>query len=240
MYVVFDILKSKKEEFFTASNLWHTRKIIEKGKHWYDTQYDVIGNVKLNTENKLLIYFPKDHFRIEQVEEEKRHYQDEFVISETTAQHFELGQTIAFVTVLVPHSSNEDPKKWVNNISYISSEKDGDGVSVEIKGNNKTIHLGVKCDLRMDMIRDFRRPKYTYEAGKIKYGEIETNADFFFTSKNNNELSYTVVNLTKALYGDNVLFDQKPIFFGLAFDGSSDESGIGKARYWRDTVIIDN
>jgi len=240
MYVVFDILKSKKEEFFTASNLWHTRKIIEKGDHWYDTQYDVIGNVKLNMDNNLLIYFPKNHFRIEQVEKEKRHYQDELVISETTGQHFELGQTISFVTVLVPHPSRENPEKYVNSISYVKSDKEEDGVSVRINLDNKIIQLGVKCDLRMDMVRDYRRPKYTYEAGKIKYGKIETNADFFFTEKNGNKLSYTAVNMTKAFYGDQILFDQKPIFFGLAFDGSSDESGIGKARYWRDTVIINN
>lgn len=238
VYVVFDILKSKTEEFFTASNLWHTRKIIESGKHWYDTQYDSIGKIKLNTDNNLLIYFPKNHYRIEQVEEEIRNYQDEFVISETTAQHFELGQTIAFVTVLVPHSSKEDPEKLVENISYVASGKDGDGVSVKINLNDKIIHLGVKCDMRMDIVRDYRRPKYTYESGKIKYGEIETNGDFFFTSKKDNKLSYTVVNFTKAFYMDKVLIEQKPNYFGLAFDGSSDESGIGKARYWRDEIQL--
>lgn len=238
MYVVFDIMKSKKEEFFTASNLWHTRKIIEKGEHWYDTQYDVIGNTKLNTDNNLLIYFPKNHYRIEQIENIKRHYQDELVISETTGQHFELGQHIAFVTVLVPHPTEEKPEKYVNNITYIDSDKNDEGVSVEINIGDKIIHLGVKCDLRMDMVRDYRRPKYTYESGKIKYGNIETNGDFFYTSKKDNKLSFTVVNFTKAFYKDMVLIDQKANYFGLAFDGSSDESGIGKARYWKDEIEL--
>jgi hypothetical protein len=242
MYVVFDIMKSRKDEFFTASNLWHTRKIINKGDHWYDTQYDVFGNTKLNTDNNLLIYFPKNHYRIEQVENEKRNYQDEIVISETSGQHFEFGQHIAFVSVLVPHAKGLDPEMIVNNIKYIASEKDDTGVSVEINAHGKIIQCGVKCDLRMDMIRDYRRPKYTYESGKIKYGNFETNADFFLTTKKDNKLAFTVVNLTKAIYKDQIIFNQKPTFFGLAFDGSSDESGTGKARYWRDEVqlIIDN
>ncbi|MFC2097058.1 hypothetical protein ACFLSI_01865 [Bacteroidota bacterium] len=238
MIVVFDIVKSKKEEFFTASNLWHTRKIIDKGEHWYETQYDVLGNVKLNTDNNLLIYFPKNHYRLEQVENEKRHYQDEIVISETTAQHFEIGQHIAFVTVLIPHPAGENPEEYVNKIKYIASDSDGKGVSVEITAKNRTIHLGVKCDMRMDMQRDYRRPKYTYESGKIKYKYLETNGDFFYTSLKDNKLSYTVVNLTKAKYKGKIIFSQPANFFGLAFDGSSDESGIGKARYWRDEVQL--
>jgi len=31
---------------------------------------------------------------------------------------------------------------------------------------------------------------------------------------------------------------KKPSYFGIAFDGSSDVSGVGKARYWRDEIDI--
>jgi hypothetical protein len=92
----------------------------------------------------------------------------------------------------------------------------------------------------MDMFRDYRRPKYTYESGKITYGPLETNGDFFYTRKQGNTLDYTIVNLSKAIYEGNLLFEQKSGYFGLAFDGSADVSGVGKARYWRDKVILKN
>ncbi|UCG27720.1 MAG: hypothetical protein JSV24_12240 [Bacteroidales bacterium] len=239
MFVIFDVFKSRIEEFFTAANLWHTREIIAQGNHWYDTRYDSIGNQKLNTNTNLLIHFPRSHFRLEQVERETRYYQTEWVLSETTGQHFELGQHIGFVTILVPHPKKINPVSVVENIRFIESDPEGKGLSVEIRDHDRTIQVGIKQDLRMDMVRDYRRPKYTYESGKIRYGKIETNGDFFYTQKQGANLNYTVVNLTRATYDGKLLFDQKPGYFGLAFDGSSDVSGVGKARYWRDEVKIE-
>ncbi len=239
MFVVFDIMKARVEEFFTAANLWHTREILQQGDHWYDTRYDSIGNLKLDANTQLLIHFPKTHYRLEQTEMAKRHYQDEWVISETTAQHFELGQTIGFVTVLIPHSPKERPADLIAQIRYIGSGSLGKGMSVEIRNGDRVIHVGVKNDLRMDMIRDYRRPKYTYESGKINYGPIETNGDFFFTELKGGSLNYTIVNLTKAFYEKQLLFEQQSGYFGLAFDGSEDVSGLGKARYWREKVEVE-
>ena len=90
----------------------------------------------------------------------------------------------------------------------------------------------------MDMIRNHRRPKYTYESGRMQFGKLETNGDFFYTDRSGNQLSFTVVNLSKAIYDGQELFSQLPSQFGLAYDGNSDESGIGKARYWRDVITL--
>ena len=46
MFVVFDVFKSRTEEYFTLANLWHTRQILARGEHWYDTAYDVVGTEK--------------------------------------------------------------------------------------------------------------------------------------------------------------------------------------------------
>ena len=239
MFIVFDIFKAKTEEFFTASNLWHTRKIVDQGEHWYDTVYDSLRTLALPTDTHLLILFPKTHYRLEGVEKETRYYQDELLIHQTTAQHFELGQHIAFVTVLVPHPAGESPKKWIDNIKFIEPKPEGTGLMVEITDGERVITVGAKRDLRMDMIRDWRRPKYTYDAGKIQYGDFETNGDFLFSVRSGNKLAYTVVNLIKAKYGDQVLFDQNPALFGLNFDASPDGPGIGKVRYWRDEVVLE-
>jgi hypothetical protein len=90
----------------------------------------------------------------------------------------------------------------------------------------------------MDMARDWRRPRYTYDAGRIAYGDFETNGDLLFASLTSPKLSYTVVNPTKAFYQNKLLFEAKSSYYGLAFDGSPDKGGLGKLRYWQDEVDI--
>jgi len=238
IYVVFDILKSRSEQFFTGVNMWHSRKIVSQGANWFDTCYDSLQTKALNPDQNLLIYFPKSHYRFYQTARANRNYQQEMAISEFTGQYFELRQHIAYVTVLVPHGKGEDPQKWVNAIQYVPSEKDEDGVSVKITLPDRTIRVGVKCDLKMDNVRDDQRPKYSWESGRVKYEDVETNSDFFFTDQKGKQLSFTVVNLTKALYKGQTLFEQPSSYFGLNFDGSPDASRTGKARLWRDTIII--
>jgi hypothetical protein len=238
IFVVFDIFKSRKEEFFTLSNLWHTRKILEQGEHWYDTVYDKIQNEEFPADKHLLIIFPLTHFRLEGVEPEKRHYQDELLIHQTTAQHFELAETAGFITVLIPHSAAEAAKKIAGCISLLPVDPERAGLGVRIKTEGEELIVAVKNDLRMDIARDWRRPKYTYESGRIRYGQLETNGDFVFASLRGTKLNYTIVNLTKALFQDKTLVEVKPSLFGLAFDASPDKAGIGKLRYWRDEADI--
>ncbi|GBD93173.1 hypothetical protein BMS3Abin05_00756 [bacterium BMS3Abin05] len=238
LFVVFDIVKARTAAYFTAANLWHTRKILSKGPHWYDTEYDSLRNISLSTNTHLFILFPKPHFRLESVESERRYWQKEFVISEVGSQHFELGQNIAFVTVLVPHPAKENPEKWIKKIKWVESKPAGRGLYVEIQDGNRKIMIGAKRDLRLEMFREWRRPKYTYKSGKIQYGQFATNGDYFFATKTKRQLALTVVNLTKAVYGNQILFQQAPGQFGLAFDGSPDSAGVAKVRYWRDKVLL--
>lgn len=238
LLVVFDVFKARIEEFFTAANLWHTRKILARGDHWYDTVYDSLRNLALPINENLLILFPHTYFRLEGVESEKRYYQDELVIYQITGQHFELGQHIGFITVLIPHPANESPEKWLDRIELINTEPEETGLAIEIQDGKKQIIIAAKRDLRMDMVRDWRRPKYTYESGRIKYGDLETNGDFLFAIREGKKLSCTAVNLTKIKYKDQWLLDPKPALFGLAFDGSPDAPGVGKLRYWQDEVEV--
>lgn len=238
LFVVFDVFKAGVEEFFTAANLWHTRKIVARGDHWYDTAYDSLRTLALPTEENLLIMFPQTHYRLEGIEREKRYYQDEWVIYQMTGQHFELGQHIGFITALIPHSAREAPQLWLDKIKLMKTEPEEAALAVEIQGGNKQFIIGVKRDLRRDMVRDWRRPKYTYESGRIAYGDWETNGDFLFVVTEGKKLSYTAVNLTKIKFKDQWLLDPRPALYGLAFDGSPDAPGVGKLRYWRDMVEI--
>ncbi len=238
LFIVFDIFKARKEEYFTLANLWHTQRILAQGEHWYDTVYERIRNQELLTDKNLLILFPMTHFKLDWIEPEKRHYQDEILIHQTTAQHYEPGETLGFITLLIPHFKDESPKKWLDNIHPLIIEPGRAGLGIEIELGDQIISVGVKNDLRMDISRDWRRPRYTYDAGKIAFGEFETNGDLIFASIKGSILSYTIVNLTRAYFKNKLLFEAKSSYYGLAFDASPDKGGLGKLRYWQDEVEI--
>lgn len=238
MFVVFDIFKSRTDEYFTLANLWHTRKIYAKGDHWYDTGYDVIGTSTFPDTKRLLVLFPATHFRMEGVEPIKRHYQDELAIHQTTAHHFEQGHTEGFITVLVPHASGDDPAALASRIRLVETVPARAGLAVTIDVGGQRLTVAAKQDLRRDITYDYRRPRYTFEQGRIGYGPLVTDGDFLFASRQNDELSYTSVNMTRAQYGAQVLFQSGQSYHGLQFDGTSDPGGIDKVRYWRDTVKV--
>jgi hypothetical protein len=238
LFVVFDIFKSRTDEFFTLANLWHTRKIYARGEHWYDTGYDAIGQQAMPDAMRLLVLFPSTHFRLEGVEPQKRHYQDELTIHQTTAHHFEPGHTEGFVTVLVPHGRDVDPAALASRVRLVDTAPERAGLAVAIEAGSRRITVAAKQDLRMDIARDYRRPRYTFDKGRIAYGPLVTDGDLVFTARDGGALSYTIVNMTRAQYGDQVLFQSGQSFHGLQFDGTSDAAGIDKVRYWRDTVQV--
>ncbi len=68
---------------------------------------------------------------------------------------------------------------------------------------------------------------------------MTTDGDLIFLSEERDQLTYSIVNMTRAQYGDRVLFQNGTGFHGLPFDASTDTSGVDKVRYFRDTVTID-
>jgi hypothetical protein len=232
-YVVFDIFKALREDYFTLGALWHTRKIFEQGEHWYDTGYDRIQAAELPPDERLLILFPSAEPRMEGVEPEKRHYQDEWLIHQSWAQHFELAETCAFVSVLIPHGEEESPKAWLDRVSIAAADPARGAIGVVIEDGDRRVVVGVKNDLRQDMSRDHRRPRYAYESGRIVIDGIETDGDLVYASIRGVAIDYTIVNLTKALYNGKTLVEAEEGQYGLGFDALPDRGGIGKLRYWR-------
>ncbi len=245
IFVIFDIFKARREDWYTLANLWHTQRIIAHGDHWYRTSYEKIRDKALSTAKNLLVLFPLTHPFIEGVEKIRRHYQDEWMIHQTIAQHFELGGTAGFVTVLIPWPEDAAYLDWPDRIRVLPVDPSGAALGVVIEADDHTFLAGAKTDLRRDISRDWRRPRYTYEAGKIRIGDFETDGDLIVAAltqsektPSRKELAYTAVNLTKVLYRDGLLVEAKPSVFGLAFDASPDSPGEGKLRYWKDRIDL--
>lgn len=232
-YVVFDILKSLRPGFLTAASLWHTRQIHARGERWFDTSYDSLRQIALDQSKRLLVYFPEHQFSMCSSTPEKRYWQREFALAQYAGQHFETNQILCLVSILYPHDASVDPESLIQDFRLVETDDFQNGLAVQIRNGQDLITVGAKLDLRKEMIRDYRRPKYTYESGQVSYGDLESNCDFFCICEQDDDLKFTVINVSKAVYKGSTLFEQKPNYFGLAFDGKGNVSGVSKARYWR-------
>jgi hypothetical protein len=176
---------------------------------------------------------------MEGVEPQKRHYQDEQAIYQAVGRHFEPTQTEGMVTVLIPHAKDVAPAELARRVSLVETVPTSAGLAVRIDAGGRRITIGAKQDLRLDIARDHRRPRYVFDKGKIAYGAVQTDGDLVFLSEERDQLTYSIVNMTRAQRGEQVLFQNGMSFHGLPFDASTDTGGVDKVRYWRDTVTID-
>jgi hypothetical protein len=238
IYVIFDVMKALDEDYYSAANLWHTRKILNQGENWYDTEYDTLRNIPQNTNSNLVIYFPFKDQKMNGVEDENRNWQAEKVIYQMDSRHCNLTDLITFTTILIPHKKGTDCSEIMKSIKpvVLSNLDKTTGLKIEI--NKKVYYIGIKTELDMDLVRDWRRPKYTYESGKVKFDDFETDGQFLYAKTESNKLDYFITNCVKATFKSNILFDQQPTNSGLAFDGSPDAPGVFKVRYWKDSIIL--
>jgi hypothetical protein len=238
-FIVIDGLKALRRDYFTFTNLWHTRKILSQGPQHFDTAYDRVGNETLPDAKSLLIYFPENGGG-KQVGTyaEQRHFQDETAIYQTVSSHYEAGQMEVFVTVLIPHAKGADLERRMRQIRLMSVDKFPAAVGVEIDDGARRHALGVKLDWEMDLTHGGVGPRYVWERGRVRYGDFETDASFLFATRTGPEVRWAAATMTKVRYRDRALMEALPYTFGLQLDGSPPRAGYAKWRAWEDTARV--
>jgi hypothetical protein len=236
LFIVIDAVEVQKADYYTFTNFWHTRKIHEKGENFFVTEIDSIGKLALPQDQRLLIQFLENRAKAAGTYEQTRHYQDEVAIYQTQSSHYRAGDYEVFVTALIPMASTESPAAHVQNLGLIPMPDFPRAVGIEIKEANAVCVLGVKLDLSSEVVRENIRPRYTWEAGRVRYGDLETDAHFLFARISGNEISYSASEVLKVLYKGKVLMAALPNTHGLQLDGAPDRVGYVKWRYWEDKV----
>ena len=238
-FVVVDVIKSLREDYFTYSNLWHTRKIVNQSKDWFDTAYDSVGSYVNKSGNNLLIYFPvKEYVRSTGLFYLKRHWQDEICMYETLSDHYYAGNMEIFVTILFPHDSRTDPASIERRFELIETDKFPSAIGLKYTHDGRTEYFGIKGDLQMDYIQQNIRPRYSYDLGKVAYGPFQTDGNLFFASIEGNKLQWACSNMTKVLYEDRILHESLNTSFNLQLDSGPTRSGRTKWRYWEETISL--
>jgi hypothetical protein len=237
-FIVVDGIRILRGDFYTFSNLWHTRKILSEGKQYFDTTIDSIGKEQLPDDKSLLIYFPETYAKEVGSYPEKRHYQDEVAIYQTISSQYKAGDMEFFITVLLPHSKGQDVSKLVSEFELADVDKFPRAVGIEMNDGKSKAYLCVKLDLDMDLARENIRPRYLYELGKVRYGDFETDASMLFATVSGKSVRYSASTMTKVQYKNQTLMEALPNTFPLQLDGSSSRVAYSKWRYWEDVVEI--
>ncbi|MGH7594939.1 MAG: hypothetical protein ACREOI_01255 [bacterium] len=237
-FVVIDGIKILRPDYFTFSNFWHAQHVLARGEHFYDVATDSIQTFKFSPQQALLIYFPETYAKTEGVEPIRRSYQDEQAIYQTQSSGYKAGDTEVFVTVLIPHDRAAKPETFLPQIKLLEVSTPYKAVGLEIMNGERKSILGIKIDLEMEIARENIRPRYLYDLGKVKYGELETDAHFLFATVEQNTLRYSASNVLKVLHRGKPLMEALPNTHGLQLDGAPDRVGFVKWRYWEDTVQL--
>ena len=238
-WIVIDAIKVLRGDWFTFSNLWHTRQIVSQDANSFDTFYDQIQTDILPNNKSLLLHFPENTFGKQiGTYKETRHFQDEQGIFQTVSSSYKTGDTEYFVSLLIPHNKGEDARKLLPNFRLLETDKPGQAVALEIAEGTTKSMLCVKLDLEMDVARENIRPRYQYKLGKVKYGDFETDAGFLFARIADGNVAYSATTMTKILYRDQVLMEALPNTFGLQLDGAAPRTGAMKWRKWEDAVQV--
>ena len=89
-----------------------------------------------------------------------------------------------FVTILVPQAKGANPAQVVEKFKLLRADHFPQALGIEFQeGSSKSVVL-VKLDLEMALARENIRPRYLYDLGRVRCGELETDASYAFTRQN--------------------------------------------------------
>ncbi len=237
-FVIIDGVKAMRGDYFTFSNLWHTRQILSRDGQYFKTNIDKIGADELPGRS-LSIYFPENSpgkqigtFALQ------RHFQDENAIYQTISGFYNAGDWELFVTVLKPGPMRGDDNFQPTNFRMLDVDKPGRAVGIEIIDGNVRSAICIKLDLEMGLARENIRPRYAYHLGQVKYGDFETDASYLFARIGNGEVAYSAATMTKVLYRDQILMEALPNTFGLQLDSTPPRTSHAQWRLWEESIKI--
>jgi len=240
-FVIVDAMKIVREDYYTASNLWHTQKIEAAGEQWFDTTIDSVLGYKNKPGNNLLVHFPlKEYSRSIGTFDLTRHSQDEICMYETIASHYHPGNVELFVTVLFPHDTGVNPAELVKRFEVIETDKYPAAVGLKYKNGETENYFCLKADLRMDALQANARPRYTYEKGKVTCGPFQTDAHFLHGEQKGEKLHWAAASMTKVKYEETTLMESLVTSSQLQPDRAPIRSGHTKWRCWEDEHVIED
>ena len=228
-FIMVDAVRFQRSDYYTVVNILHTRQILDSGDGWFVTRYDSLAGMDPNPGDlRLLVVFPYE--RDTGTEAETRSHQTETALFQAVSQYFEAGRIEPFVTILYPIEPGEDAEAIASRFRLIRHDEDAVALSIERGGRSEIV--GVKLDMNRDLVREDIRPRYTYESGRLAYGDAETDADFLHVALGaDGRPRFAATHLVRFDYAGETIFDTPESQFFQVW-GRSDLKGRAKWRRW--------
>lgn len=238
-FVVIDGIKVLRSDYFTFTNLWHTRHALRLDGQRYETLIDRIGSDLLPGNQALQIHFPENGPGKQiGTYSTSRNFQAETAIYQTVSAFYNSGDTEYFVTILQPHDRRTTTVDQLPRFRLLEVDRPGKGIGLELEENGQRVVLAVKFDLEVDLAREPVGPRYRYDLGRIRYGDFETDGSFLFARLANGQASYSASTMTGVRYRGQVLMEALPNTFGLQLDGAPPRTGFSKWRSWEGSAAV--
>jgi len=238
VYVIFDIVKFLETDFFTLATLWHSTTVLEQGDGHFVTAIDQIRGQPQPQGTVLRMEFPQTGIRRQGTFPITRNGEGNTAIYQNLASHYLEGQVETFVTVLVPVPRDDPDASPIAGIRVIEPPEARAGIGVVLEVDGEEIYVAAKTDLLRDILNANKRPRYTFESGKVSYGPFATDASFFFARKGGESLYWAGTHLVGVHHEDRELFAATWGTFTLEPDDWATGLGPGKWRFWDDTVQL--
>jgi hypothetical protein len=236
-FLVFDMVKALKPDYFTYSTFWHGQSVKALGEHRYEMMVDSLPEFPPMRQHSLVLQFLETYAKTEGEEPISRSPIPEKAIYQTQSSQYKIGDYELFVTALFPKRRDEGIAS-LPRVTMLPTSAPYRSVAVQIEHDGSTSVIGLKCDLEMEIARENIRPRYLYDLGKVSYGDIETDAHFLYARTGKDSLRYSAVNVLKVIYQGKELMAALPNTHALQLDGGVDRIGYSKWRKWEETVGV--
>jgi hypothetical protein len=223
----------------TPSRISGTRGKSSRGKQFFSTAIDAIGSETLPAARSLLVVFPKM----------RRRRLEAILRNGTTGRDSAVPDRVeplcsrglgVFCHGSCAASKSENSGTVAGGFRLLKADRFPRAMGVEFQdGNSKAVVL-VKLDLEMDLAGGNIRPRYVYDLGRVRCGELETDASYAYTRQNGERVRYSAATFTRLSYRGQTLIEAQPTTFPLQLDGAPPRVGLPKWRFWEDEVAVRN
>lgn len=229
LFVVIDGVKALRPDYFTFANFWHAGRVLDTALHTVRFAVDSILHATFSRDRALRVVFLENTSKSISREPISRHFLTEETVTQSISSHYNTGDWEVFVTVLVPEDRRQNPGD-VPRLTLVPTSHPMRAVGVRIERSGITTLLGVKLDLDMEIARENIRPRYLYELGKVRYGDVETDAHFFAVRESGPAPFISAVNLLQFHHRGATVMAALRNTHSLQLDGSGERVGFSKWR----------
>jgi hypothetical protein len=238
LFVVFDGIEALRPARLAICSLYYTHEILDRGPGWFRTRIGKLdGYGPEDGPASLLLLTPQAGDRWEGSRVTRRYFMDETCVYQATCGDFRPRDFASFITVLVPLDREDDPARVAARVALPEVSRHPRAAAVTLDWGGKAITLGVKLDLEDEILRSHVRPKYSYESGATAYGDVETDARFFYCAEKEGRLRYAFTEAVGFRYRGKPIFAPKGCSFPLQYEGPWVRNGTAKWRAWEKSGI---